>query len=90
MGWKFEVSDSARRQLKKLDPQVSRRILRFLYERVARLDNPRGIGEALRGRLGEYWKYRVGDYRLIARMEDERLIVLIVEVDHRSQVYEGF
>ena len=60
----------------------------FLHERVARLDDPRSIGEALRGsRLGEFWKYRVGDYRLICKIEDDRLVVLVLRVGNRKEIY---
>jgi mRNA interferase RelE/StbE len=59
-----------------------------LRERVAGSQDPRGLGEALQGsRLGEFWKYRIGDYRVVARIEDERLLVLVVKVGHRSRVY---
>lgn len=88
MAWKVEIDPAAERELDKLDPQVARRVLRFLSERVAGSENPRSIGEALQGsRLGEFWKYRVGDCRIVARIEDERLLVLVVRVGHRSQVY---
>ncbi len=88
MAWSVELSESADRELGKLDPQHRRRILNFLHERVARLDDPRSIGEALRGsRLGEFWKYRVGDYRLISKIEDNRLVVLVLRVGHRKEVY---
>ncbi len=65
MAWKVELDAAAVRELDKLDPQVARRILKFLFERVAQLDDPRSVGEALKGStLGEFWKYRVGDYRV--------------------------
>ena len=71
MAWQIEFDRSAERELGKLDPQIAKRILIFLNERVARLEDPRSIGEALKGsRLGEFWKYRVGDYRLISSIED--------------------
>jgi mRNA interferase RelE/StbE len=89
MAWKVELSEAADRQLDKLDRQVARRILKFLHERVAQLDDPRSIGEALHGpELGEYWKYRVGDYRLICAIEDERVVVLVLRLGHRKQVYD--
>jgi mRNA interferase RelE/StbE len=89
MAWKIELSQEADRQLDKLDPQVARRILTFLHERVARLDNPRSIGEALRGaKLGEFWKYRVGDYRLICSIEDKLMLILVLRIGHRREVYE--
>ncbi|MDE0107848.1 MAG: type II toxin-antitoxin system RelE/ParE family toxin [Bryobacterales bacterium] len=88
MAWKIELDPAAVRDLDKLDPQSARRILAFLNDRVAQLMNPRTIGEALRGpRLGEFWKYRVGHYRVIAHIEDEALRVLVVRVGIRDKVY---
>jgi mRNA interferase RelE/StbE len=88
MAYRVELSESANRELGKLDAQHRKRILKFLQERVARLDNPRGVGEALQGsQLGEFWKYRVGDYRLICKIEDDRLIVLVLRVGHRREIY---
>jgi mRNA interferase RelE/StbE len=88
MAWKVELSSEAVRELDKLDTQPRRRILKFLHERVAKLDDPRGIGQALRGsRLGEFWKYRVGDYRLICKIEDERMLVLVLRIGHRQDIY---
>lgn len=88
MAWSVELSESAERELGKLDEQHRKRILKFLHERVARLDDPRSIGEALHGsRLGEFWKYRVGDYRLISKIEDDRLVVLVLRVGHRKEIY---
>ena len=88
MAWKVELSSQADRELRELDPQHAKRILAFLHERVARLDDPRSIGQALRGsRLGEFWKYRVGPYRLICKIEDNRLVVLVLRVGHRKEIY---
>ena len=88
MAWKVELSQGVDRELARLDPQQRTRILRFLHERVARLENPRSIGQALRdSRLGEFWKYRVSDYRLIYKIEDDRLIVLVLRVGHRREIY---
>lgn len=88
MAWAVELSEEADRELSKLDLQHRQRILRFLHQRVAKLDNPRSIGQALHGtRFGEFWKYRVGDYRLICKIEDDRMIVLILRVGHRKEVY---
>ena len=89
MAWKVELSEEADRQLDKLDPQIARRILKFLHERVARLDNPRSIGEALHGsKLGEFWKYPVGDYRLICSIEHEQILILVLRVGHRRDIYK--
>jgi mRNA interferase RelE/StbE len=87
--WKVEIDQEAKRDLEKLDPQVIRRIERFLFERIAVLDDPRSIGEALRGsRLGEFWRYRVGDWRVICKIEDAKLIVLALRVGHRREIYD--
>jgi len=88
MAYNVELSESAERERGKLDASQAKRILKFLHQRVARLDDPRSIGEALHGsRLGEFWKYRVGDYRLICKIEDDRLIVLVLRVGHRKEIY---
>lgn len=88
MAWKVELSSQALKALGQLDAQVARRILTFLHDRVASLDDPRSIGEALKGsRLGEFWKYRVGDYRIISSIEDGALRILVVKVGNRREVY---
>jgi mRNA interferase RelE/StbE len=89
MAWKVELSVEVDRQLDKLDPQVARRILKFLHERVAPLENPRSIGEALHGpKLADFWKYLVGDYRLICSIEDKLVLILVLRLGHRREVYE--
>ncbi len=88
MAWKIEISVQVDRELSKLDPQQSKCILKFLHERLAPLQNPRSLGQALQGsKLGEFWKYRVGDYRLIGKIEDDRLVVLVLRVGHRREIY---
>ena len=88
MAWSIDLDPRARHDLKQLDPQIARRINRFLFERVARLDDPRSIGEALKGsELGELWKYRVGDYRIIASIEDKIVCILVVRIGNRREVY---
>jgi mRNA interferase RelE/StbE len=88
MAHNVELSESADRELGKLDAQQAKRILKFLHERVAKLNDPHSVGEALHGsRLGEFWKYRVGDYRLICKIKDDRLVVLVLRVGHRKEIY---
>jgi mRNA interferase RelE/StbE len=88
MAYNVELSAEVARELGKLDRQQAKRILKFLHERVAKLEDHRSIGKALHGsRLGEFWKYRVGDYRLICKIEDDRLIVLVLRVGHRREFY---
>ena len=88
MAWKIEFERAAQKELEKLDKPVARRILRFLYQRVAKLDNPRKIGERLQGTLSEFWRYRVGDYRVICSLENDRLAVLVLRIGHRREVYK--
>ena len=88
MAWKIELSSLAQKNLGQLYPQIAQRILSFLKKRVAKLEDPRSIGESLKGsRLGEFWKYRVGDYRIISRIEDGDLLILVVKIGNRSEVY---
>ena len=88
MAWKLDLDSAAERDLHQLDPQIARRILAFLHDRVATLDDPRSIGEALKGsRLGEFWKYRVGDWRIISSIEDGALRILVVKIGNRREVY---
>ena len=88
MAWPIEFADSAAKQLRKLDPQIARRILTFLRDRVATLDDPRSIGEALRGKLlGDFWKYRVGDWRIIADLDDGVMLITVIRLGNRRVVY---
>ncbi|MCA3212300.1 MAG: type II toxin-antitoxin system RelE/ParE family toxin [Burkholderiaceae bacterium] len=88
MTWRVEISDKAKKNLAGLDKADAKRITDFLRTRVATLDDPRSLGEALKGsRLGDFWKYRVGDYRIIASIEDRALRVLVIRVGNRREVY---
>lgn len=88
MAWQIEVSETAEKQLAKLDKPVAKRLLSFLRERLASLDDPRSIGQALRGsELGEFWKYRVGDWRLICQIHDAKILITVVRLGNRREVY---
>lgn len=88
MVWLISFEDDAKKELAKMDKQIARRITAFLRERVATLDDPRSIGEALKGsKLGEFWKYRVGDYRIISSIEDGELRIMVVKIGNRREVY---
>jgi mRNA interferase RelE/StbE len=88
MAWRVELDPAAVRELGKLDLQTARRILTFWHSRVAVLDDPRSLGEALKGsKLGEFWKYRVGEGRIISRIEDGALRILVVRIGNRREVY---
>jgi len=88
MAWRIELSGLAQRNLRALDRQIAARILRFLNDRLAPLDDPRSLGEALRGaELGALWKYRVGDWRIIASIEDRAVRILVVPIGNRRDIY---
>lgn len=88
MAWKIRLERSAERELSKLGSDAAKRILFFLHGKLAKLDDPRSIGEALKGsELGNFWKYRVGDYRIIAHIEDGIVEILIVRIGNRREVY---
>ncbi len=88
MAWRIEFDHAAKQDLAKLDKQIARRITAFLRERVAVLDDPRSLGDALKGsKLGAFWKYRVVDYRIISGIEDGILRILVVKIGNRREVY---
>ena len=88
MAWQIEFDPDALKDLKKLDRPVQIRLVAFLRDRLSQLDDPRSLGEALLGtRLGTYWKYRVGDWRIVCDIQDQRLIVRVLRVGNRREVY---
>ena len=89
MVWRVEFTAASVKQLKKFDPQAAQRITQFLRNRVAVLEDPRQLGAALRGSvLGAYWKYRLGEYRIVCSIHDTALHVEVIKVGHRKEVYE--
>lgn len=87
MAWTIEYTGDARNQLRKLDKQSARRIVEYMDERIAGTANPRSFGKPLSGPLGQFWRYRVGDFRIICDIEDEVLRVLVVRIGDRKDVY---
>jgi mRNA interferase RelE/StbE len=87
LAWSIEYAKTAKDQLRKLDKQVARRIVDMMDERVATLENPRQIGKALKGPLGEFWCYRVGDFRIICEIQDAVISILVVQIGNRREVY---
>jgi mRNA interferase RelE/StbE len=85
--FEIELNEIAQRQFLDLDPVVRDRLDRFLATGVAR--NPRRIGKALQGPLKGYWRYRLGHYRIICRIEDDTRRVVVVAVGHRERIYKG-
>ena len=86
--WTVEFDDRARRELRKLAAKIQQTILRYLRNRIAVAGDPRRFGKPLRRNLAGLWRYRVEDYRLICRLEDDRVVVLVLQVGHRRDVYE--
>ena len=85
--WTIEITRSTEKQIKKLDHQAQASIVRFLRERVQSAENPRKWGKPLQGDKGGLWRYRVGDYRLICDIRDEKVTVLVLRVGNRKDVY---
>ncbi|MBN7807406.1 type II toxin-antitoxin system RelE/ParE family toxin [Agrobacterium rosae] len=88
MTWTIDYNSDVQKTLKKIDSQTRNRIRSYLHERIATLDDPRQTGQALQGsELGNYWRYRVGDYRILCDIQDNKLVVLVIEIGHRKEVY---
>jgi mRNA interferase RelE/StbE len=87
LAWEIEFVPAAAKEIKKLGKVEAARILATIENRIAALDDPRSVGSALTGEFGGLWRWRIGDYRVIARIEDERITILIVRVAHRREVY---
>jgi mRNA interferase RelE/StbE len=88
LAWTIEYSDRALKTLKKMDKQTARRIVDYLSERVAPAEDPRAFGKPLKGDLGEFWRYRVGDYRILCVIEDDQVKILAATIGHRKHIYE--
>ena len=88
MAWQIEFDPDTLKDLRKIDKPIQVRLIGFLRSRVGALDDPRSIGEALSGqRLGSYWKYRVGDWRIICDIQDQRIVVRVLRMGNRREVY---
>lgn len=88
MIWRVEFDDRARKELRRLDPQAQRVILAYLRNRIATQEDPRRFGDPLRKNLSGFWKYRVGPYRVICEIQDGAVIVRVVRIGHRKNVYD--
>ena len=86
MAYRIEFEAQALEDFSRLDGAVKKRIQKYI-DKIASRDDPRTLGEPLQENLSAYWKYRVGDYRLVAEIQDDRFIVLMLVIDHRSRVY---
>ena len=88
MTWTVEFDDAAAKELRKLDKQSQRDILLYFRERIANDEDPRRFGKPLSRELAELWRYRFRDYRMICNIEDNKLVVLVLQVSHRKDIYE--
>ena len=86
--WRVAYHADAQKALDKMGNNAREKIIRYMRERIEGYDDPRRFGKALQYELKGLWRYRVGDYRIICKIKDHELIVLVVEVDHRKDVYE--
>ena len=89
MVWTIEISDRAYKQLRKLDRPVQKRILDWLEDRLEGCKNPRHFGEPLKGDHAGFWRYRVGDYRIICEIQDGIVTVMVLAIGHRREIYSG-
>ena len=88
LAWQIEFDLDALKELKRLDRPVQIRLVAFLRDRLAPLEDPRSLGEALSGaRLGSYWKYRVGDWRIVCDIQDQRVVVRVLRLGNRRELY---
>ncbi|WP_145482016.1 type II toxin-antitoxin system RelE family toxin [Yersinia aldovae] len=88
MVWTINYSDRALKSLRKMDKQNARRIVDFMDLRIAVAVDPRQSGKPLKGELGEFWRYRVGDYRILCEIRDDELVILAATIGHRREVYD--
>lgn len=89
MAWTLLISETAKRQLKKLDRSTAQTLLRYLSRLLQEAEDPRGRGKPLTANLAGLRRYRVGDYRMICRIEDDRLVLLVLQIGHRREVYRS-
>jgi mRNA interferase RelE/StbE len=89
LAWQIEFDSEAENDLKKIDREMQRRILRYLRERLATGKDPRRFGTPLRRELSGLWKYRLGDNRIICRIEDKKVVVYVIRVGHRKDIYKS-
>ena len=85
--WKVKFLETAEKQFEKLDKETCRTITRYIAERLTTPEDPRRFGKPLSGNLNEFWRYRIGAYRIICKIEDEHVLILVMRIAHRSQAY---
>ncbi len=86
--WSVRFNPVAQKEFEKLDKQIQQRIQKFLRTRLLLSKNPRIVGKSLSGNFSDFWRYRINDYRIVCKIEDKELLILIVRVAHRREIYE--
>ena len=89
LAWQIEFDSEAESDLRKIDREMQRCILRYLREKIATERDPRRFGAPLRRELSGLWKYRLGDYRIICRIEDKKVVVYVIRIGHRKDIYKS-
>lgn len=89
MAWQIRFTETAEKQLAKLDSQIKKRIIEYLNIKIAQSENPMEFGDSLKENLTGLWKYRVGSYRIICEIQEEQIVILILRIGHRSKIYGG-
>ena len=89
MKYNVEYTKTAIKQFKKMDKKIAALILSYIEDKLVDCDNPRLYGKALRGNLDDIWRYRVGSYRILTKIEDDKVLITVVEVGHRKEIYDG-
>jgi len=87
MTWSVEFDDRARKELRKLNPNIQDRILKWIRETLSVNEDPRRVGKSLKGNMKGLWRYRVGDYRIISQIQDDSILILVIRIGHRKDVY---
>ena len=88
MSYRLTTTERFDRQFKRLDRSVQKTIKNWIDKHLVGIEDPRAIGGMLVGNLAGYWKYRIGDYRMIVEINDDELKIVAIDIDHRSAVYK--
>ena len=88
MSYQVQFSEKARKQIKKLDPTTAKLILGWLRKNLEGCADPRAHGKALTANRRNQWRYRIGDYRVIADIQDDKILILVLEIGHRRDIYK--
>jgi mRNA interferase RelE/StbE len=85
--YSLRFTHEALKDLKKFDPMIRKMLLSWIDKNLSHLENPRTLGKSLKGKLKEFWRYRVGDYRLLCSIQDQVLVILVITVRVRKEAY---